>query len=95
LNEPLYVEVDIPVGAAKDLKVKQKMDVRYAGEDKWQMAEINFLNPVANAAAGTQRIRLQMDNPNHLRSGLQVEVGPSDPKHEHDAKGVAVAAPAR
>lgn len=95
LNEPLYVEVDVPVSAAAAFQLKQKMDVRYSGEDKWHSADLIFLNPVANAAAGTQRVRLQMDNPNHLRSGLQVEVAPADPKHEHDGKGVAVAVPAR
>ena len=95
LNEPLYVEVDVPVKDAATFVLKQKMDVRYPGEEKWHAADIIFLNPVANAAAGTQRIRLQMDNPNHLRSGLQVEVAPLDPKHEHDAKGVAVAEPGR
>ncbi|HET6247562.1 MAG TPA: efflux RND transporter periplasmic adaptor subunit [Tepidisphaeraceae bacterium] len=95
LNEPLYVEVDIPVATAAGLALKQKMDVRYAGDDKWHVADIIFFNPVASAAAGTQRIRLQMENPSHMRSGMQVEVGPFDPKHAHDAKDVAVAVPAR
>jgi RND family efflux transporter MFP subunit len=95
LNEPLYVEIDIPVEAAAKLQLKQKMDVRYQGEAKWHSAEIIYFNPVASAAAGTQRIRMQLDNPNHLRSGLQVEVAASDPKHEHDDKGVAVAEPGR
>jgi RND family efflux transporter MFP subunit len=88
LNEPLYVEVDVPVGAAAALQLKQQMDVRYAGELKWQDAQIIYFNPVANAAAGMQRVRLQLDNPNHLRSGLQVEVSPHDPAHD---KGVAAA----
>jgi len=94
LNQPLSVEVDMPVSNSAGLKAKQKMDVRYLDESKWREAEISFLNPVANAAAGTQRIRLSLDNPENMRSGLQVEVTPFDPAHDRK-KDVAVAQPAR
>jgi RND family efflux transporter MFP subunit len=87
LNEPLYVEVDVPVGIANSLAIKQKVDVRYATDQPWLSAELIYFNPVANAAAGTQRIRLQLDNPTNLRSGLQVEVKLGEK--------VAVAEPAR
>ena len=87
LNEPLYVEVDIPVSQAKGLSLHNKLEVRYSGEKEWHAAELIYFNPVANAAAGTQRIRLQLDNPDHVRSGLQVEVKLGE--------NVAVAAPAR
>ncbi|HWE03200.1 MAG TPA: efflux RND transporter periplasmic adaptor subunit [Tepidisphaeraceae bacterium] len=87
LNEPLYVEVDVPIGIAGSLALKQKIDVRYAGDQPWLSGELIYFNPVANAAAGTQRIRLQLDNPNHMRSGLQVEVKLGEK--------VAVAHPAR
>ena len=74
LNEPCAVEVDVPVGIANSLSLKQKIEVRYSTDQPWLSAELIYFNPVANAAAGTQRIRLQLDNPTHMRSGLQVEV---------------------
>ena len=91
-NEPLYVEVDVPVNVAKELEIGQPMDVRYFSDTKWQATKIIYFNPVSNAAAGMQRVRLQMENPNHLRAGLQVEVAPHDPAHD---KGVAVVQPGR
>jgi len=94
LNQPLSVDIDLPVAAAKTLKLNQKMDVRYSDETKWRPAEISFFNPVANAAAGTQRIRLSLDNPENMRSGLQVEVTPFDPAHDRK-KDVAAIVPAR
>ena len=87
LNEPLYVEVDVQVAMVKGLQLKQKVEVRYTDENEWHAGELIYFNPVANAAAGTQRIRLQLDNPNHVRSGLQVEVRLGDK--------VALAQPAR
>lgn len=87
LNQPLYVEVDVPVSAAKSLALHQTIDVRYAEENQWHPAELIYFNPVANAAAGTQRIRLQLENPSNMRSGLQVEV--------KIGEKVAVAQPAR
>ena len=75
-NDPLYVEVDLAVGIANKLTVGQKIGVHYVnvGENPWQMAELIYFNPVANAAAGTQRVRLQLPNTNQMRSGLQVEI---------------------
>jgi RND family efflux transporter MFP subunit len=94
-NEPLYVEIYLPVAEAARLQLKQAMDVRYLdlpSDNKWHEAQIIFFNPVSDARASTQLVRLQLENPNHLRSGVQMEVAPSDPKHE---KAVAIAAPAR
>jgi multidrug efflux pump subunit AcrA (membrane-fusion protein) len=94
-NDPLYVEVDVPVAVAATMQLNQPMDVRYLdlpSEAKWMPAKIVFFNPVADARAGTQHIRLELANSNHLRSGVQMEVAPPDAKHE---KAVAAAAPAR
>jgi len=77
-NEPLFVEVDVPASVAKPLQVHEKLEVRYEDEpaNTWTPAEIIFLNPVANSTTRepTQRVRLQLDNPNHLRSGMNVVV---------------------
>ena len=94
-NEPLYLEVDLPVAAAAGLQLEQKLDARYLElptETKWHEAKIIFFPPRADPKSSTQRVRLQLDNPNHLRSGVQMEVAMPDPKHE---KAVAAAAPAR
>lgn len=89
-NQPLFVEVDLPIASAKNLKLNQKLDVKYTDETKWREAELIFFNPVANAAAATQRVRLRMDNPENFRSGYQVDVTPTDPAHDRK-KDVAVA----
>lgn len=78
LNEPLYVEFDPPVSIAKTFTLHQKLEVKYAGDTDWQPAEVIYFNPVANAAAGSQRVRLQLDNAPHARSGLQIEVKLAD-----------------
>src|SRR2546421_4590806 len=77
-NEPLFVEVDLPAPVAKHLQLHEKLQVRYAdeGENDWQPAEIIFFNPVANytIAESSQHVRLQLENPNHLRSGMNMKI---------------------
>ena len=75
-NEPLYVEVNLPVAATKkmDLNEKPKLQVRYDDEQEWQSAEVIFLNPMINATANMQMTRLKLENPNHYRSGMRVWV---------------------
>ena len=93
-NEPLYVEVDLPVKAANHLMLAGKdgagkdstLWVRYADQPEAQAAPIIYFNPVANAAAGTQRVRAELPNPGHVRSGIQIEVTLDKP----ESKGVAV-----
>jgi RND family efflux transporter MFP subunit len=87
LNQPLYVEVDVPVGIANTMTLHQKIEVRYPGDNAWLTGDLIYFNPVANAAAGSQRIRLELANPTNMRSGLQVEVKLGEK--------VATAAPAR
>ncbi|HWE93996.1 MAG TPA: efflux RND transporter periplasmic adaptor subunit [Tepidisphaeraceae bacterium] len=74
LNEPLYVEVELPISAAKNLQLHQKLAVRYTDEQGWEAGELVFFNPVATANAGMQHIRLQLANPDHKRSGHRVDV---------------------
>jgi RND family efflux transporter MFP subunit len=80
LNTPIWVEVDLPVADAKTLKKGQIMEVKYTDETVWEKAPIIYLNPMASAASGTQRVRLELANPRQLRSGLQIEVRPIDQK---------------
>ncbi|HEV2690043.1 MAG TPA: efflux RND transporter periplasmic adaptor subunit, partial [Bryobacteraceae bacterium] len=73
-NEPLYVEVNLPVTVTKKMKTGQKLQIRYEDEEKWQTAEVIFFNPVANPMARLQMTRLQLENPEHYRAGYTVVV---------------------
>jgi multidrug efflux pump subunit AcrA (membrane-fusion protein) len=56
------------------LKVGQMLDVRLKGESDWKPAKIWYISPVADAAAGTQLVKLEMPNPENRATGLEVEV---------------------
>lgn len=73
-NDPLWVEVDLPTAQVKSLKAGQTLDVRYNDEDKWNAARVIFIAPVADARSDTDKVRLEMPNPEHRNSGLQVQV---------------------
>ena len=73
-NEPLYVEVELPTGVVRNIHKQEPMEVRYAGEDKWQQAEVIFIAPEADARSDRQKVRLQMTNGDGRQSGLQVQV---------------------
>jgi hypothetical protein len=62
------------VADSKLLAKGQVMEVKYPDEQKWHDASIIYLNPVANAAAGSQRVRLELKNEAWIRSGLQIDV---------------------
>src|SRR5207302_6028576 len=75
LNDPLYIEVDLPNEVAQNLKLKQKLEVRYTRAKDWIPAEIVLFPAVADRASNTQRVRLQMPNPEPRRqAGLPVDV---------------------
>ncbi|MCC6421983.1 MAG: efflux RND transporter periplasmic adaptor subunit [Phycisphaerales bacterium] len=71
-NNPLWVEAYVPVGVAAQLKVGQKMQVRYPEQEQWQAGEVNFLSPVADERSGMRLIRLQLPNPELRESGLNM-----------------------
>ena len=73
-NDPLWVDVDLPATQVKSLKIGHTLDVRYNDEDRWVSAKVIFIAPVADARAGTEKVRLEMLNPEHRNSGLQVQV---------------------
>lgn len=88
-NEPLYVDVNLPLAATKNMDVKThpKLEVQYEGEKEWHTAEVIFLDPVAMPGTRQQKTRLQMDNPSHYHSGMNVLVRFPEP--------LAAAQPAR
>jgi multidrug efflux pump subunit AcrA (membrane-fusion protein) len=73
-NDPIYVEVDLPISEARHLKLHQKVPVQYEDDSNWQTAEIILVSPVANAMAHSQKVRLQLANPENLSAGLGVSV---------------------
>jgi RND family efflux transporter MFP subunit len=73
--DPLYVEVKLLESSrVDDLKVGQSLSVRYTNEDEWFDAKINFIDPQADARAGTRMFRMEMPNPKGREAGLQVDV---------------------
>jgi RND family efflux transporter MFP subunit len=75
-NDPLWVEVYLPTGVSLGLQVGQTVTVRYAFDPRTREARVIYLNPVADAAAGVQLVRLELANPEGLPSGLPVQVLP-------------------
>jgi RND family efflux transporter MFP subunit len=73
-NDPLWVEVDLPVAQVKSLKNGNTLEVRYADDDKWVTGKVIFIAPVADARSLTEKIRLERPNPELRNSGFQVEV---------------------
>jgi len=73
--DPLYVEVRLlDSDEVARLKVGQPLRVRYRGETDWREAKVEFIDPQADARAGTTFFRLELANPEGRRAGLDVEV---------------------
>jgi len=74
-NDPLWVDVNFAASQAEKLKPGQKLQVRYeTDQDKWNTAEVLFLNPVVRSGSQTRIVRLVMPNPEDRPSGLEVYV---------------------
>ena len=72
--DPLWVEFYLPIDQAQKLKIDQMMDVRYENDTKWQQGKLIFRSPVADSAAGQQKLRIELKNPNNMDAGLKMEV---------------------
>ena len=78
-NDPLWVEMNIAAARAEKLSIGQELQVRYKalpGEavNPWMTGKINYFPPHADAASGTELVRLTLANPSGQRSGLAMEV---------------------
>ena len=73
-NDPLWVEMHLPTQQALKLQPNQVLQVRYADKAEWQPAKVILLDPQADAASDTERVRLELSNPTQQVSGLQVQV---------------------
>jgi RND family efflux transporter MFP subunit len=79
-NNPLWVDVPVPMMEARGLKLGQKVKVSFPetpeepGEGK-----IVFLATVADAASDTRRVRVEIPNPQERMAGERVLVDVSQP----------------
>ena len=73
-NDPLWVEVNVPVAKADSLRLGQELPVQYVEGGDAMQAKIILLAPVANAGANVRMVRLQMPNPVR-KDGTQRESG--------------------
>jgi RND family efflux transporter MFP subunit len=75
-NNPLKVDVNIPIREANRLQAGQVLQVRYTDEDNapWQPAKILTMLPVADRGSQTRGIVLELPNPNNKPAGLRVDV---------------------
>ena len=76
-NDPLYVEVDLPIEAVKQLKLNDTLNVQYVdekGTNTWRLAQVHFIKPEADPGSNYDHVQLQMPNTDHRSSGLQVTV---------------------
>lgn len=72
-NDPLKVEVFLPVELTHQLKLAKTLEVSYAGESP-RPARIKFMDPVADAGSGMRKLELELPNPEQREAGLQVSV---------------------
>jgi len=89
-NDPLKVDVNVPVRDANRLQPGQTLQVRYTDADdaQWQPAKILTMLPVADRASQTRGIVLELPNPNKKPAGLRVDVRLGDaPAANADAGG--------
>lgn len=73
-NDPLKVEVFVPIAVAMKLSDGQQLEVTYADDQKFTKAKISYFDPVADAGSGMRRVWLEMANPENREAGLQVKV---------------------
>ena len=73
-NDPMWIEFYLPTAQSLKLKKGQQLDVKYDGEQKWEPAKLIYRAPVADAASGMQKLRLEMTNPQNKDTGLQVQI---------------------
>ena len=73
-NNPLWVDAHLAAAVTARLTKGQQLQVRYATEDKWQPAEVLFLQPVVRGGSQTRMVRLQVANAEDRPAGLEVYV---------------------
>lgn len=72
LNDPLWVEANMPSATAGRLVGVPSLKVRYINETKQYDARVILLSPVVDAASDWRLVRLEMPNPENRPSGMRV-----------------------
>jgi RND family efflux transporter MFP subunit len=85
VNDPLFVETRLPTAMVAKLKKGERLQVGYLNDNRWLEAEITFIQPVADASADRQLVRLTMRNPEGRDAGLQMVVKLPDKLFETSA----------
>jgi RND family efflux transporter MFP subunit len=73
-NDPLWIEFYLPTVQAQKLKLDQKLPVKYLDEQQWQEATIKYRAPYAEYGSFTQKIRLEIPNPQLKDAGQEMQV---------------------
>lgn len=76
VNTPLWVEMHLPTRQSAVLKVGDTLSLMYAEESTAMplSGKVIFKDPVADAASGTQTVRLELANDQEKPAGLLVNV---------------------
>ncbi len=77
-NDPLWAEIYVTTGQARQLRVGGTLDVRYADEKTQAPAKVIYIAD-ADPASGTQLVRMELANPGNRASGMQVMVSLPEP----------------
>jgi len=72
--DPLWIDVHVPLGNAKNLKVLQGIDVIFPGGKTTTKGKVIFVSAVADAASSTLRTRIEVPNKNNRSAGEHVRV---------------------
>jgi multidrug efflux system membrane fusion protein len=89
-NDPLWVDVHVPISKTLDLSVGQSVWVEFTGDSEVNASpngRIVDISTVADAASETLRIRIEAPNPNQRPAGERVTVFFS-PEEKNNLKAV-------
>jgi RND family efflux transporter MFP subunit len=79
-NDPLHIDVPVPMAEAADLKVGQETWIYFPGSNRVESPNARIINiaTVADAASDTLRVRIEVPNPMRRPAGERVSVAFSD-----------------
>jgi multidrug efflux system membrane fusion protein len=76
-NDPLWIDMPVPMNPALDLKVGQRVWVTFPGQITSKLSpngRILDISAVADAASETLRVRIEVSNPNQRPAGERVSI---------------------
>jgi multidrug efflux pump subunit AcrA (membrane-fusion protein) len=74
-NDPCHIVItNLKTAQVANLRLDQKIEVRFIGESQWRQSKVIYIAPVAVAEGDTQLVKLEMPNPENRDTGLPIEV---------------------